>query len=180
MTRPHQEGVVCCRRSTHCVAAPPNFAEIVVRRFLSRIAVPLALAIACGSSTQVPVDTTPKLSVGGTYTTTVAVLQSSCPGLTVANTATTVSHTAGASTLTVSHAGNDYPGNVTPQGDFTTQARAVSGGGETHTLVIVGKFSTSGFTATVNAAVARTTAPTTCSYSVSWTGTRTIGTNTFP
>ncbi len=137
------------------------------------------LIAACGSSGQTT-SNTGVLAIAGTYPTTVVLSQSTCPGIAVANATTTITHTAGASTFTLSHAGNDYSGDVTATGDFTTRSKAVSGGGETHTLTIAGRFTATGFTATVSASVARATAPTTCSYSVAWTGARTSGTNTFP
>ncbi len=140
----------------------------------------LALLGACGGATQLQTPVTPQLSVGGTYPTIVALTQSSCPGITVSNTTTTVAHAAGSTSLTVSHAGNDYAGQVTPQGSFATQAKTVSGGNEAHSLVITGAFTTTGFSATVAASVTRPTAPTTCGYTVTWTGTRSSGTNTFP
>ncbi len=136
-------------------------------------------SVACGSSAQTVVGAK-VLSVGGSYPTTVALSQSTCPGITVANATTTITHAAGATTFTLSHAGNDYTGDILTTGDFTTRSKAVSAAGETHTLTIAGRFTTTGFTATVTAAVTRPTAPTTCSYTVSWTAARTSGTNTIP
>ena len=136
-------------------------------------------SVACGTSAQ-PLVGASVLSVGGSYPTTVALSQSTCPGITVANATTTITHATGATTFTLSHAGNDYTGDITTTGDFTTRSKAVSAGGETHTLTIAGRFTITGFTATVTAAVTRPAAPTTCGYTVSWTGARTSGTNAIP
>ncbi|MEO7457836.1 MAG: hypothetical protein ABIY52_16355 [Gemmatimonadaceae bacterium] len=144
------------------------------------VVVSLALLAACGGATQPHTTFTPQLSVGGTYPTTVALTQSTCPGITVANNTTTVTHVSGSTSITVTHAGNDYAGQVTNQGTFVTQAKTVSGGGEDHTLVITGTFTATGFSAIVAVSVTRPTAPTTCAYTVTWTGTRSNGTNTFP
>lgn len=148
----------------------------------------LAAALACsGSAPAEEPDAAPDaaaadpgaLRVGGQYATAVSLKQSSCDGVTVRDMPTSVSHTAGATTLTLTHAGNTYSGAVARDGTFATSPRGVAGGGELHTLTITGKFSTTGFTATVNADVSRGGIPA-CSYVVEWLGTRASGENVIP
>ena len=123
---------------------------------------------ACGGDD--PNDPSPtELSVGGTYNTAVTVQQSGCQGTSFQQFATTVTHTPGATTLTITHAGNAYTGTVQRNGAFTTSPKAFTGPGETHTLTIAGTFSTTAIDATVSADVQRTGSAN-CQYVVKWVG----------
>jgi hypothetical protein len=93
---------------------------------------------------------------------------------------TTVAHAAGATTLTLTHAGNGYAGTLQRDGTFATTPRAVGAGGETHTLTIAGRFTRTGLDATVTADVQRETAPRTCRYVVRWAGTKQGDPNVIP
>ena len=137
-----------------------------------------ALACACGSSTTEPTST--QLSVGGTYATAVTLVDNTCSNVTVQPNPTTVSHQPGATALGLTHASISYQGTVQNDGAFSLTPKPIDvGGGTTHTLTIAGRFTTSGFTATVDAVVRQGTA-TTCTYRVSWVGTRQSGTNVIP
>jgi hypothetical protein len=133
---------------------------------------------ACGDSSS-PEPSPTELSVGGTYTTAVTLQQNGCTGITVQTFPTTVAHTVGSSTLTLTHAGNSYTGAVQRNGSFTTTPKAVGGGGETHTLTIAGTFTTTAIDATVTAVVQRTGSAD-CQYTVKWAGPKQGAPNVIP
>ena len=133
---------------------------------------------ACGGDDD-PTNPSTELQVGGTYTTAVTLQQNGCTGITVQTNPTTVAHTAGATALTLTHAGNSYTGTVQRNGSFGTTPKAVGGGGETHTLTIVGTFSTTAIDATVTAVVQRT-GQADCTYTVKWAGPKQGGPNVIP
>jgi len=90
-----------------------------------------------------------------------------------------VAHTPGATTLTLTHAGNSYTGTVQRTGAFSTTPKAVGGGNETHTLTIAGTFTTTAIDATVTANVQRTGSAN-CQYTVKWAGPKQGGPNVIP
>ena len=110
------------------------------------------IVAACGGSSSSEPEPN-DLRVAGTYDTAVTLQQNGCTGITVQRFATTVSHTPGASTLTVTHASNAYSGTVQRNGAFATTPKAVGGASETHTLTITGTFTTTAIDATVVAVV---------------------------
>jgi hypothetical protein len=127
-----------------------------------------------------PIDADPTvLRVGGEYATAVSLEQSTCPDIAVQSMQTIVSHTPGATELTLAHAGQTYSGTVGRDGAFATEPHPVGIGEELHTLTIGGNFSTSGFEATVDAAVTRNGTPV-CDYVVSWVGTKSGDPNVIP
>jgi hypothetical protein len=79
----------------------------------------------------------------------------------------------------LSHAGNTYTGTIERDGAFVTVPRSVGSAAETHRLSISGRFSTSGFDATVSGDVTRNGIAA-CSYVVSWVGTKTGEPNVIP
>jgi hypothetical protein len=119
-------------------------------------------------------DSAPVLSVGGTYPTDVALVpgQNTCGPVTVEDAVTTVAQTPGSHTLSLTHAGNTYTGTVEDDGRFSTQPKTLTSGSSQFTITIAGQFSPSGFTATVQVDVTQTGPPPTCSYQVSWVGTK--------
>jgi hypothetical protein len=127
----------------------------------------LALGAACGS----PGPETPDpsaLQVGGSYQITPAVVQNPCGNVTVLPGPAQVTHTAGSADLRLSHAGQTYTGRVERSGAFTTSALVISvGGGSTDTVRIEGRFTTSGFEATVTVDTAHAGAAP-CRYVVGW------------
>ena len=129
-----------------------------------------AVAFACGGSSGMR-----QLSVGGTYATQVTLLPgSTCSAATVRDNPTEVAHTPGAGTLSLTHAGTIYSGTVTPAGAFSVPGTAVGGG--VFTISIAGQFSAMGFTATTHVIQSQPS----CSYDVSWVGTKSGDPNTFP
>ena len=137
----------------------------------------LAATLACGGGSSDPSST--DLRVAGTYDTAVTLQQSTCTGITVQRFATTVAHTPGATTLTLTHNGLTYSGTVQRSGAFATTPRAVTGNGETHTLTIAGTFTTTAIDATVSADVQRTGSAN-CQYTVKWAGPNQSGPNVIP
>jgi hypothetical protein len=109
--------------------------------------------------------------VAGSYATQVTLQESSCTGITVQNMATQVIHQAGESAVTLVHASIRHNGTVGRDGTFATEPRAVTAGGDTHTLTMAGQFSTTGFDAVVSAQVALGGGGT-CSYAVRWIGSK--------
>ena len=113
----------------------------------------------------------PLLRVGGTYQTAVTLTQDGCGGRTVANNPTVVTHVAGTTTLTLTHAGNAYQGTVQSNGSFATTPKLLTGVGETLNLSMSGTFTTTGFDAAVVVDVTLTGGAT-CRYTVRWVGTK--------
>jgi hypothetical protein len=148
-------------------------------RLIRLLSLHVPLLVACGSN---PSDAEPALlAVAGTYTTAVTLQSSTCTGITVQNMPTTVTHVAGATALSISHASLTWTGQVQTNGAFTTSSRSVTVGTDAvHTLTIAGTFSTTGFDATVTVTVTQTAAPQTCGYVVKWIGTKQGGPNTIP
>ena len=151
--------------------------SLALDRAIAFIVGAAAIIAACGGDSTGPTPT--QLSVAGTYTTAVTLQQNGCTGITVQTFPTTVAHTAGATTLTLTHAGNSYAGTVQRNGAFVTTAKAVGGGAETHTLTIAGTFSTTAIDATVTAVVQRTGSAN-CQYTVKWAGPKQGGPNVIP
>ena len=136
-----------------------------------------AVAVACGDSSG-PTPST-ELQVAGTYDTAVTLTQNTCTGITVQRFSTSVTHTPGATTLTLTHAGNSYSGTVQRSGAFSTTPKAVGSGSEIHTLTIAGTFSTTAIDATVTADVQRTGSAN-CQYTVKWAGAKQGAPNVIP
>ena len=147
-------------------------------RVASRAVASAVLVAACGGDSD-PTPPTTELKVDGTYATNVVLTQSTCPSLTVQGNPTTVTHTTGASTLTLTHAGNSYSGTVQRNGAFSTTPKALTAGAETHTLTIAGTFSRTAINATVTAVVQRSGSAD-CQYTVTWIGPKQGAPNVIP
>ena len=119
------------------------------------------------------------LYVAGQYPTAVALTQNACQGIQVESMTTTVTHTPGAAELSLRHASVMYTGTIERDGAFITAPQSVGGTAERHRLTISGRFSTTGFEATVTAEVTRNAGPP-CTYVVSWIGTKTGAPNVIP
>jgi hypothetical protein len=147
------------------------------------IAIAVALiSPACGGTPEGPVTpTTPSnvLAVAGTYPTRAALIadRNTCGAVTVQDNATTVTHTAGASEISLTHAGSTYRGTIDNSGRFSTPAATFAFPDGEYTISIAGQFSTAGFSATVELT---RRAATTCSYAVGWVGTKSGSPNTIP
>ena len=130
------------------------------------LCVTLAL-VGCGGSSGT------QLSVGGTYTTAVTLLPgNTCGTVQVQDNPTVVSHTPGAGTLSLTHAGATCSGSVTTSGSFSVPPTAVGGGA----VSISGQFSSTGFTATVHVAQSQPA----CAYDVSWVASKSGPPNVIP
>jgi hypothetical protein len=147
-------------------------------RVAARAVASAAIVAGCGGSDG-PTPASTDLSVGGTYDTAVTLTQNTCGAITVQRNVTTVTHTPGATTLTVTHVGNAYTGTVQRNGSFSTTPKAVVAGTETHTLTIAGTFTTTAVDATVSAAVQRAGAAN-CDYTVKWAGPKQGAPNVIP
>lgn len=124
----------------------------------------LLVAASCAGTSSIP--TSP---IAGTYQTAVTLTSSTCTGITVQNNPTTIAHTSGATTFTLTHAGQTYNGTLGMNDAFTTAAKPIAVGTTTHTLTISGSFTSGGFVADVTAVV---TGSASCQYVVHWQGTR--------
>jgi hypothetical protein len=140
---------------------------------------PVALAVvfllACGGgskTTGTPNPSAQVSAIAGTYQTAVSLTSNTCTGITVQNNPTTVAHTSGSASLTLTHAGQTYNGTLASNNSFTTQAKAIVVGTVTHTLTIAGQFTTNGFTADVTVPVTGTGNGAPCQYVVRWVGTK--------
>jgi hypothetical protein len=144
-----------------------NHARTTVRRSVWLLAL-----LGCGNAAGP--DT---ISVAGTYSTGVTLGANTCGPVTVQPLPTTVVHTAGATTFSLTHGPVTYQGTLEPTGGFTTAPRSVSGG-ETYHISITGLFTVTGFTATVTVDVVR--AGPECQYVVEWVGTKQGEPNVIP
>jgi hypothetical protein len=129
-----------------------------------------ALLMACGGGSSP--STTPGAAspqVGGAYDVTVRLLDNDCGGTpTVQAQPTSVAHSPGAATFTLTHGGLQLAGQVARDGTFTTQPLAVTDPMGPATLALAGRFTSSGLAATGTVTVAQ--AAGTCRYTVGWTG----------
>jgi hypothetical protein len=150
---------------------------LILGRTASTIFGTAAFIAACGGDSSGP--NTTDLHVAGTYDTAVTLQQNTCGAITVQRFVTTVAHTAGATTLTLTHNGISYAGTVQRNGTFATTPKPISAGAETHTLTIAGTFTTTAIDATVTADVARA-GSTSCQYSVKWAGAKQGAPNVIP
>jgi len=135
---------------------------------------------ACGGSSSPTTPPTPVLSVAGTYAVVVALGQNSCGPVTVATQATSVTHMPGANRFTLVHGSNSFSGSVTTDGSFTTDPLALNDAGSTLSVVLQGRFSTTGLTATVTVDVVPPAPASACRYLVQWTGTKQGAPNVIP
>jgi hypothetical protein len=103
-----------------------------------------------------------------------------CGVVTVEDAPTRVTHTPGATKLSVTHAGNAYPGTIDVTGAFATTPAIVRGNGSEFTITITGRFRRSRFDATVRVEVQQPTPPRSCSYTVRWVGTKDGPPNVIP
>ena len=118
-----------------------------------------------------------QLSVGGTYATEVTLLSSTCSGITVETRPTVVTHTPGATAVTLTHASRPFPGSVANDGAFSTTPVTVSAGGTTSSITIIGTFTITAVEARVDVAVS---AATPCTYAVRWAGPKDGAPNVIP
>jgi hypothetical protein len=81
------------------------------------------------------------VSVGGTYQTTVTLIESTCPDMGVQQHPTVVTHQPGDSVFTITHAGASYEGVLQPNGLFRTRPTTFTITNVTYGITLVGTFS---------------------------------------
>jgi ABC-type Fe3+-hydroxamate transport system substrate-binding protein len=146
------------------------------------LALTLATA-ACGRTSKSAASVSPattQLTVAGEYPTQVAILTDACGGSQVQSLPTTVVHTAGGTTLQLVHAGSTYSGTIGTDGRFTTTPWTGTFGPASYVITLAGRFTTSGFTATVTLDKTDPAHPTGCRYTVSWVATKSGSPNVLP
>ena len=155
-----------------------------MKRSISVLAVSIALVgPACGGgsyASSAPAAPSNVLAVAGTYPTRATLIadRNTCGAVTVQDNPTTVNHTAGATDLSLVHAGSTYRGTIDPRGQFTTPPANYPFPDADYTIGIIGQFSTTGLTATVE--LTKRAGSTTCTYAVTWVGTKQGSPNTIP
>lgn len=133
----------------------------------------VVLGLACGGSS----GPDNAIQVGGSYPTAVTLGANSCGAVQVAPQTTVVQHTAGATALAMTHGPVSYTGTLQSNGDFVAGPSILQSGGETFTINIAGRFTTTQLIATVTVDVTRATP---CQYKVNWVGTKTGAPNVIP
>lgn len=132
-------------------------------------AVLLAACSGGSSPSATPITASPQ--VAGSYDVAVRLLDNDCAAApTVQAQATSVAHTAGATTFTLTHGGLQVAGSVGRDGAFTTQPLAVQDALGPATLAVAGRFTTTGLEATVTVTVTPAAPAASCRYLVGWTG----------
>ena len=152
-----------------------------MNRSLRAFAMILAgISPACGGGSSTSPTPSNLLAVAGTYPTRATVIadRNTCGTVTVQDNPTTVTHTAGATDLSLAHAGSTYRGSVETSGRFSTPAADFAFPDADYTISLSGQFSTTGFTATVE--LTKRAGETTCTYAVGWVGTKQGPPNTIP
>ena len=143
-----------------------------------------SLLAACGgggsSSPSTPsAPGAPVLSVGGDYTTAVALTENTCgPQVAVSALPTRIEHTPGATQIRLTH-GLTYAGTVAADGAFSTDAQTVTDALGAQTIRVAGRFTRAGFDALASVAVQPPSAAA-CRYAVQWTGTKQGAPNVIP
>lgn len=115
------------------------------------------MVFACAGGTATPTEDKPKpapppetvLRVSGVYATDVSLVADSCGGSVVQSNPTDVTHAAGATTLSLTHAGSRYDGTIGTDGRFQTTPSPLDLNGYSYVVAASGRFSTSGFVADV-------------------------------
>jgi hypothetical protein len=147
------------------------------------LAVTLAsLLAACGgggSGSAPTAPSAPVLSVGGDYTTAVALAENTCgPQVTVAPLPTRIEHVPGATQIRLTH-GLTYAGTVAADGAFSTETQTVTDALGAQSIRVAGRFTRTGFDAQAAVAVQPPSASA-CRYVVQWTGTKQGAPNVIP
>lgn len=143
-------------------------------------ALAFVVVLGCGKTNGTVIEPTLPLSVAGAYPTSVAITSDACGGSVVQDNPTTVTHTAGAATLSLSHAGSVYSGTIQTNGQFSTTPASAVIGNASYVVAMSGRFTTSGFTSTVTVDKTDAAHPAGCRYVVAWTATRASGQNVIP
>jgi hypothetical protein len=135
-----------------------------------------AVATACSSCNDDPGPSS-AISVGGTYQTAVTMVSNSCPGQTVEQHTTVVSHVPGGTTLSLTHAGSTYSGSLTADGAFSTPPVTQVFGGISYAISITGQFTETTIDALVLVEAGRQPP---CSFTARWAGPKSGNPNVIP
>lgn len=133
-----------------------------------------AIAAACSS---VDGNPDPVISVGGTYQTAVTMASNNCPGQTVEQHTTVVSHVPGGTTLSLTHAGSTYSGTLTADGAFSTPPVTQVFGGISYAISITGQFTETTIDALVLVEAGRQPP---CAFTARWAGPKSGDANVIP
>ena len=140
----------------------------------------VAMATACSSDNPGPEpepEPDPVIRVGGTYQTAVTIVANSCPGQTVQQHATGVSHVPGSTALSLAHAGSTYSGTLAADGAFTTATVTQVFDGISYRISIAGQFTETAIDALVQVNAGRTPP---CAFSARWAGPKVGEPNVIP
>ena len=133
-----------------------------------------AITAACSS---VGGDSDPLISVGGTYQTAVTMVSNSCPGQTVEQHTTVVSHVPGGTTLSLTHAGSTYSGTLTADGAFSTPPVTQVFDGISYAISTTGQFTETTIDALVLVEAGRQPP---CAFTARWAGPKSGDANVIP
>jgi hypothetical protein len=122
-------------------------------------------------------DPDPVIHVAGTYQTEVTLVSNTCPGQTVQQHPTVVAHTAGATTLSLSHAGSTYHGTLSADGAFSTPPVTQVFDGISYAISITGQFTETAIDAQVLVEAARQPP---CAFTARWAGPKSGDPNVIP
>jgi hypothetical protein len=122
-------------------------------------------------------DPDPVIHVAGTYQTEVTLVSNTCPGQTVQQHPTVVAHTAGATTLSLSHAGSTYHGTLSADGAFSTPPVTQVFDGISYSISITGQFTETAIDAQVLVEAARQPP---CAFTARWAGPKSGDPNVIP
>jgi hypothetical protein len=135
-----------------------------------------AIAAACSSVDDGP-DPDLVISVGGTYQTAVTMVSNDCPGQTVQQHTTVVSHVPGATALSLTHAGSIYSGTLTADGAFSTTPVTQVFDGISYVISISGQFTETTIDALVLVEAGKQPP---CAFTARWAGPKSGDPNVIP
>ena len=140
-----------------------------------------AVAAACSSGTgpgpDPDPDPDPVIRVAGTYQTAVTMVSNDCPGQTVQQHPTVVTHAAGATALSLTHAGSTYSGSLTADGAFSTTSLTQVFDGISYVVSITGQFTETAIDALVLVEAGRQPP---CAFTARWAGPKNGDPNVIP
>jgi hypothetical protein len=135
-----------------------------------------AVAAACSSCND-NTNPDPVISVGGTYQTVVTMVSNDCPGQTVEQHTTVVSHVPGGTALSLTHAGSTYSGSLTADGAFSTPPVTQVFDGISYAISINGQFTETTIDALVLVEAGRQPP---CAFTARWAGPKNGDPNVIP
>jgi hypothetical protein len=122
-------------------------------------------------------DPDPAIHVAGTYQTEVTLVSNTCPGQTVQQHPTVVTHAAGATEVSLAHAGSTYRGTLAADGAFSTPPVTQVFDGISYAISITGQFTETAIDALVLVEAARQPP---CAFTARWAGPKSGDPNVIP